>query len=270
MIKIKMDRNRILRILKELSIEKLDEDHVVRGDPNYYKILELDLNHYTDILSLCAKRLKKLKVLEIGIGYAYLAVLVRRLLNYEVVGIDHANRSYINDDRWKSLLDREGIQFKVCDVIYDPLPFENESFDMVTCCEVIEHLPISPRKLLNDIHRVLKKNGTLILTTPNFARLRYRISLLLGKNPIELFPDELPKDPYHIHIREYTPRELISLLKQTKFSIEKLYFSDCWDRPNKRLLRLLYRVLMNLVPSFRSDIMVTAKKRPATDNFVQY
>lgn len=45
------------------------------------------------------------------------------------------------------------------------MPIENESFDAVMCIEVIEHVP-NPIDALIELHRILKKGGTLILTAP--------------------------------------------------------------------------------------------------------
>lgn len=45
------------------------------------------------------------------------------------------------------------------------LPFPNSSFDTVLCLEVFEYLK-TPRKAASEIHRVLKKGGKLILSTP--------------------------------------------------------------------------------------------------------
>jgi ubiquinone/menaquinone biosynthesis C-methylase UbiE len=44
------------------------------------------------------------------------------------------------------------------------LPFENESYSTIVCTEVLEHCH-SPETVLNEMHRVLKLGGTLILTT---------------------------------------------------------------------------------------------------------
>lgn len=55
---------------------------------------------------------------------------------------------------------------KGVDIIGDAhdLPFENDKFDMVLCTEVLEHLH-SPHVAIAEMYRVLKKGGTLILTT---------------------------------------------------------------------------------------------------------
>ncbi|MGE4511450.1 MAG: class I SAM-dependent methyltransferase [Sulfurimonadaceae bacterium] len=53
------------------------------------------------------------------------------------------------------------------DIVSDitSIPVENESFDVVLCTEVFEHLP-DPVSALNELVRVLKKDGLLILTAP--------------------------------------------------------------------------------------------------------
>lgn len=46
------------------------------------------------------------------------------------------------------------------------IPFEDEYFDFVISTEVIEHTP-NPKKAIQEMHRVLKKNGVLVVTVPN-------------------------------------------------------------------------------------------------------
>ena len=52
------------------------------------------------------------------------------------------------------------------------LPFEDGSVDHVLCTEVLEHVP-DPAAFLSDLHRVLRHDGTLILTVPWSARLHH-------------------------------------------------------------------------------------------------
>lgn len=54
------------------------------------------------------------------------------------------------------------------------LPYHNEFFDLVTCSEVIEHLE-NVHSLLREAHRVLKKGGLLVLTTPNVLNMKSRL-----------------------------------------------------------------------------------------------
>tara|TARA_R110000824_G_scaffold194375_5_gene376994 strand:+ start:4534 stop:5175 length:642 start_codon:yes stop_codon:yes gene_type:complete len=46
--------------------------------------------------------------------------------------------------------------------------FENNKFDVVLCCEVLEHL-FNPMHAISEIHRVLKVGGKLIVTVPHPA-----------------------------------------------------------------------------------------------------
>ncbi len=45
------------------------------------------------------------------------------------------------------------------------LPFENNSFDSIVCFEVLEHV-FEPEKIVNEMFRVLKPGGSILLTTP--------------------------------------------------------------------------------------------------------
>ena len=56
---------------------------------------------------------------------------------------------------------------KLADEFYDGniFPFQNESFDSVVSNQVFEHVP-NPDQFLSEISRVLKKDGTLLMTAP--------------------------------------------------------------------------------------------------------
>jgi SAM-dependent methyltransferase len=71
------------------------------------------------------------------------------------------------------------------------LPFADGSFDVVTSFETLEHLE-SRRSFLEELRRVLRPGGLLILSTPN-ANVT---------EPV----DGRPKNPHHFH--EYRPSEL--------------------------------------------------------------
>ena len=56
------------------------------------------------------------------------------------------------------------------------LPFPNETFDLIICSEVIEHIP-EDAKAVSELGRVLKKGGTLLLSVPHdsaFQRKTYK------------------------------------------------------------------------------------------------
>jgi ubiquinone/menaquinone biosynthesis C-methylase UbiE len=59
--------------------------------------------------------------------------------------------------------------------IEGPLPFKDNSFDVVWASEVIEHVADTAR-WLSEVRRVLAPSGRLLVTTPSHGRLRVRAS----------------------------------------------------------------------------------------------
>jgi len=62
------------------------------------------------------------------------------------------------------------------------LPFDDESFDLIWCSEVIEHLE-KPDFALSELRRVTKAGGLLVLTTPNSYAWLFRFVALFGLTP---------------------------------------------------------------------------------------
>jgi SAM-dependent methyltransferase len=65
------------------------------------------------------------------------------------------------------------------------LPFEEESFDLVWCAEVIEHLK-DPEHALREFRRVTKPGGDIVLTTPNSYAWLFRLVAWFGLTPQRL------------------------------------------------------------------------------------
>lgn len=59
------------------------------------------------------------------------------------------------------------------------LPFKDQSFDLIVCSEVIEHVQ-HPNRMLSEIYRVMYNQGTLIITAPNWYSL-YGLARKLGE-----------------------------------------------------------------------------------------
>jgi len=98
------------------------------------------------------------------------------------------------------------------------LPFDNSSFDVAVCVEVLEHL-FQPQLAVREIHRVLRPDGRLILTVPNVAHWRIRLDGLLGRwNPRG---DHLSAaEPWRdAHVRFFTIRSLTSLIEGCGFKV---------------------------------------------------
>lgn len=81
----------------------------------------------------------------------------------------HVIKSFTGIDFSSELIKRAMHRFpeqtwKVAD--YSKLPFEDNSFDVVTAMEILEHIE-DPAKALLEAKRVCKSGGSVIVTTPN-------------------------------------------------------------------------------------------------------
>ncbi len=101
-----------------------------------------------------------------------------------------------------------------------PLPLPSQSFDIIVCSEVIEHL-FSPDDLLDEMKRLLKPDGYILLTTPNLASWKNRVALLLGWQPFasEVSTRDRYGNPLAVrgkpsgHIRLFTLRALLEMAR---------------------------------------------------------
>jgi len=91
------------------------------------------------------------------------------------------------------------------DIEKNELPFRDDTFDLVICNQVLEHL-ISYTNVMNDTIRVTKKGGYIVFGIPNLSHLINRILLLFGFQPLCIAID----GP---HIRGFTHKSFIKLLK---------------------------------------------------------
>jgi ubiquinone/menaquinone biosynthesis C-methylase UbiE len=90
------------------------------------------------------------------------------------------------------------------------LPFKDESFSAAICSQVIEHA--EEKNIFNEINRVLKKNGILIIGTPDYGKIYWPA--------IERLYKFFHKGGYaNEHINPYTFGKLQMVLKRLNFDI---------------------------------------------------
>jgi len=148
------------------------------------------------------------RALDVGCSTGYLA---RRLAERgaTVVGIDV--------DEQAALEAREVCeQVLVGDVETMELPFPEQSFNVVLCGDVIEHLR-EPEQFLARIRPLIRPDGRLVLTTPNVANWAMRLSLLAGR---WRYSDRGILDRTHVHL--FTKKTLEHTLEAAGFRIVEL------------------------------------------------
>jgi SAM-dependent methyltransferase len=169
-------------------------------------------------------------LLDLGTGVGSLAKRAKDI-GFEVMAqdADEARFRYKNEIRFSQGDLNQG------------LPFGNRSFDYVVILEVIEHLE-DPYFILNEINRVLKLEGKLILSTPNIMNIKSRIRFLF-EGGFDFFREPLieqsKKDPiFGRHIFPWRFQELEYLLFKNNLEIDNIY-TDLYLPNAKRLSFLL-------------------------------
>lgn len=161
------------------------------------------------ILSRIRKAEAPIKLLDIGCYDGHIGILLKKKFGKQcqIYGIDVASNSV-------KLALKKGIQAKLCDVTQG-ISFESNMFDYVFAGEIIEHL-YDTDFFMEEIKRVLKPNGILILTTPNFLSFGRRIYYLFGKGIFMEASFSLPEKAAG-HIRYFTFEILKELAKLHNF-----------------------------------------------------
>jgi hypothetical protein len=138
----------------------------------------------------------------------------------------------------------------------DPLPYPNETFDVVLFCEVIEHLTQDPTFALAELHRVLKPDGYLLVTTPNVFRVQHLLYMMGGRH--NLFHPYSGHGVYGRHQREYGMGELTDLVQGCGYTVVQAEIANFEPSTNwvERSAKQLWR-------HRRDNLFLLARRQPS-------
>lgn len=119
------------------------------------------------------------------------------------------------------------------------LPYEDKSFDYVVCVEGLEHIE-NPANALREFARILKENGTLIVSVPNIMNIEERLKWLFngytshfkplsGEALAEISREFGGMEEIALHVNPIGYSEVRYLLEKNGFSLRKTYL----DKPKK-------------------------------------
>jgi 2-polyprenyl-3-methyl-5-hydroxy-6-metoxy-1,4-benzoquinol methylase len=109
---------------------------------------------------------------------------------------------------------RAGVNVLAIPVLDFGRHFDDESLDVVTCFESLEHWHHSPRPVLEQARRVLRPGGLLFLGTPNAANARHRLALLCGRSNWSHFEDWYYPAEFRGHVREPVVADLVRMVAE--------------------------------------------------------
>jgi SAM-dependent methyltransferase len=158
-------------------------------------------------------------VLELGANPYLMTLMIRRYLDPQLLlanyfGTDRAEITAVDS----VMLDgaRMEMPYWHFNIERDDFPFQDNCFDAVLFCEILEHLLLDPDRVVDQIARVTKVGGHVIVSTPNATRLPNLFFLAAGTSIWEWYS---PNGPYGRHNREFTAVEIQDLLRRHGFEI---------------------------------------------------
>jgi 2-polyprenyl-6-hydroxyphenyl methylase/3-demethylubiquinone-9 3-methyltransferase len=174
-----------------------------------------------------------LRALDVGCGGGLMAEEVAAL-GFRVTGIDPSGPSISTARRHAA---GSGAAVQYLQGAAESLPFAEASFDLVCCCDVLEHVADVDR-CLSEAARVLKPGGVYFFDTINrtwLSRL-VMISLLQEWPATRLLPRDL-----HDHAQFIRPRELVAMMEGHGLRWQELVGLGPWANPIA-LIRLRRRL----------------------------
>jgi 2-polyprenyl-3-methyl-5-hydroxy-6-metoxy-1,4-benzoquinol methylase len=211
--------------------QKVPKVEVSRNNPWYTddqfevaeKWMKTSLRHRYDFVLnsigcyMSAYPTRPLRVLEAGCGDGVQLQGLIQMPGLEIWGVDY---NLIRTGRAQEKFQEANI---ICgDLLH--IPFKSDAFDIVLCSQVIEHIP-QDDVLLEQLAKILKPEGLLILGTPNEGCLMARL-----RNHV--FERNILRNTDHFHFyREPVVRRKI---EAAGFTIQEV-MRENWFFPHQRI-----------------------------------
>jgi starch synthase len=151
-------------------------------------------------------------VLDVGCGDAsnYQAWLVKKVAKLSAVDI---SKTGVAEAR------KIGLDAIVHD-FSEPFPYADETFDGAVCIEVLEHL-YDPKFCVQEVGRILKKDGLFVTSVPNNGYFRERLKALTRAEMSTSITD-FTNEWKGAHIRFYSMDSFTRMLEVSGFRIESV------------------------------------------------
>lgn len=132
----------------------------------------------------------------------------------------------------------------------------DQTFDLITCLDVLEHL-VDPWEVLKQLRSKLTADGVIVASVPNVRHFSAIIQLLVKKD----FPQHAWGTFDRTHLRWFTEKSLRRMFEETGYQVERLEGINPWRR--KVLFGAVNALLMNQVRDMKYvQFAVVARPKP--------
>jgi len=142
----------------------------------------------------------------------------------------------------------KGIEVYSVNLEEDRLPFKDSFFDIVVASHILEHI-VDTDYVLSNINRVLKKQGSLVMSFPNVNSLASLATFLLDLPPQYSARYKSP------HVRDFTLKTIKWALKINGFRVERAHGTYIYPFKGR-----VSRYLAKTIPRFADRVILKARK----------
>jgi len=243
-----------MRSLDKSELKNEDEIYLWGQDAGLYEKFTT-MERIDKIIELVHRYSFGNKILDVGCAQGNTSLLLAEK-GFDSVALD-LNNNFLNYARKKH--ERGSVSYVCANAMN--MPFEYGEFDAVILGEIIEHAAY-PEKILKEAKRCLKKNGLLIITTPN----RHLFSGVLSGYRPPLYEKIGKKQKKEMKSRQFGPggkdhlyvfnlKCLEKFTSSQKLStIEKGYMGSCFiNKFTYSVLRVFPGFFLRLVDKFLAN-----------------
>ena len=189
----------------EISCEMIKDDHDYVGHKNLEIISSVSNQFNNWIYEKMVGRLRG-GILELGSGLGVFSEKIVRDMGTSEIILTDKSLSYLNNLE-KKFINRTNVTINKLDLecISDYQQIGYNKFDTILAINVLEHVK-NDALVFEQLFRMLRKNGTVILLVPSYKFLYNHIDLEIG------------------HQRRYTKKELQTKIQKSQFVIKEIQF----------------------------------------------
>lgn len=197
------------------------------------------------------------RVIEMG-SAPFLFTLAAQRMGYDVTGVD------IDPSRFSGMIDAQGLRVLRSNFETERVQLPDGTADVIAFHEVFEHLRIDLIATFQEVFRLTRPGGVVLVSTPNLRSVRGIRNFIQRGKAYALTPsiydeyDKLRRLGHMGHVREYTPAEVTEFLTRVGFEVESIIFRGL---PGGRAARAVTRAMPTLRP-----VMTVVIRRPEARN----
>ncbi len=217
-------------------------------------------------MELCVSRVgARARICDIGGGWGLFSAACAQIGMDSTLVDDFKDGGFFDAADTRHRMPKEcGVHVISRDVVRDGIEFPNESFDVVTSFDSVEHWHGSPRAVFRQVLEALRPGGWFVLATPNCVNLRKRLTVPFGAGDWSPFDGWYLESPFRGHVREPSVADLRRIGNDLGLASVRILGGNWMGHAHSsRIVRATTRILdrpLRQLPSLCSDIYLIGQR----------